>query len=493
MLLLGFQQLLHPMTLLMCLFGVVIGTLTGVLPGLGPSAALAILLPVIYGRDPLTSLVLLAGIYYGAMYGGMITSVLINVPGDSAAVVTTFDGYPMAQQGRGGVAMGIGAFSSFIAGTIGVILLTVLAVPLARMALKFGPPEYFAIYLLTFIAILSLGGGDLVKSAISLILGLLVSTVGMDVMSGAPRLTYGTLNLMAGIDFLPAVVGMFGLAEIVRDIARGTGYSLTKEKSKVDMRSVLPRPHDLLQVLPTILRCGFMGFCVGVLPGAGSVIATFMAYGMEKQISKDPDSFGKGNPRGVAAPEAANNGACEGAFVPLLSLGIPGSSAAAILLGAFILVGVQPGPRLFETNPELVWGLIASMYVGNVMLILINTAFIPAFVYLLRISQKTLCVVVATLCVIGTYSLHNSLFDVFLMLVFTVVGYFFKELNIPASPLIIAIVLGGDIEFSLRQSLSLFKGNVSMFLGRPICVVIFIVCILLMALPFVRGRRKKGA
>jgi len=492
---LGFQQLMDPFVLLMCLMGAVMGTLVGVLPGLGPSAALAVLLPAVYGRDALTSLVMLAGIYYGAMFGGMITSIALNVPGESASVVTTFDGYPLAKKGKAGVAMGISAISSFVGGTLGVILLTFIGTPLARAALRFGPPEYFAIYLFTFVAILSIGSGGFIKSAIGLFLGLLLSTVGMDVITGGARLTFGSLNLLSGIDFLPAVVGMFGLSEILMTIANDERIEVAKKDPNNNYKfwNVFPKRKDFTHCVPSIMRGGFLGFGVGALPGAGATIATFIAYNLEKRVAKDPETFGKGNIRGVAAPEAANNGAASGAFVPLLALGIPGSATTAILLGAFIMVGIQPGPGLFTRNPDIVWGLISSMYVGNIMLLIINTAFIPLFIWLLRISQKTLPAIVATLCVIGTYSVNNSVADVFLMLIFTAVGIFFKKLDFPPAPMIVAIVLGSDLEFSFRQTLEMFIGNFGIVFTRPLSVAIYALSATLLIMSAVKSYRSHKA
>jgi len=486
LLFMGFIQVLTPMRLLMCMLSCVMGTLVGVLPGFGPVAALAVLLPTVYGQDPLTALIMLAGLLCGAMYGGTITSVSINVPGETASVVTTFDGYQMAKQGRGGVAMGIAAIGSFIGATVGLLLLTFIGAPLAETALVFGPSEYFAVYLFTFIAIVTIGGGGggLLRSAISLFLGLLCGTVGIDVITGGGRLTFGSVQLTAGIGFLPAVVGMFGLSEIILTIADNEFVSVDKDDptSKIKIREVFPKLREFFICLPSIIRGTVVGFFVGLLPGAGASIATFMSYGIEKRLSKNPESFGKGNIIGVAGPETANNSAALGSYVPLLSLGIPGSATGAVLLGAFMLVGIQPGPRLFTENPEVAWGVIASLYIGNVMLLLMNTMMIPFFVWLLRISQKSLPAIVATLCLVGTYTYQNSVFDIFIMLVFACVGICFKKLSIPAAPAVIALVLGQKLELSLRQTLSLFHGNFLTAAMRPITAAILAVCLLLLGL-----------
>ncbi|MFZ7101448.1 MAG: tripartite tricarboxylate transporter permease [Peptococcaceae bacterium] len=494
MLAMGFKQCMDPQILLLCLFGAVIGTMVGVLPGFGPAACLAVLLPVVYGRDPLSSLVLLAGIFSGAMFGGMITSINLNIPGENASIVTTFDGHPLAKKGKAGVAMGVAAISSFVGGTIGVVLLSLLGQPLANIALAFGPSEYLSIYLFTFIAVVTIGGKSFVASSISLIFGLLMSVVGLDVISGSPRLTFGSVNLMAGIDFLPAVIGLFGLSEVVISLLEGERVTITKEQiKKFKLKEVFPSIKQLIHCIPTWLRSSPIGFSVGSLPGAGATIATFLSYGMEKRLAKDPETFGKGNIRGVAAAEATNNGSAMGSYVPLLALGIPGSATTAVLLGAFVLVGITPGPLLFREHPDLVWGLIASMYLGNVALLLINTAFIPLFLWLLRISEKTMPVIVATLCFIGTFSNQNLVSDILIMLLFTFIGVFFKKLDIPPAPCIIALVLGGDLEFSLRQTLELFQGNFLLCFTKPITTMFFVVGALLILNVMIKSIKSRKA
>jgi putative tricarboxylic transport membrane protein len=493
LLLQGFSRMLDLKMLLLCLCGTTVGTLVGVLPGLGPAAAIAILLPLIYGVDPLAALVALSGIYYGAMYGGTITSVLLNLPGESASVVTTFDGYPMAQQGRGGVALGISAIGSFVAGTLGIFLLTLIAVPLSRMALKFGPPEQFALMALVFALCTSLTQGSLVKSLLSLFLGLLLGSVGQDVVSGAQRLTWGVAYLLDGVTFLPAVVGMYGLAEVIFDIIHPSEFIHGVEETKLRLKDVFPTLADLKDSTGAIIRGSILGFIVGVLPGAGATIASFLSYGIEKKVSKTPEKFGTGAIQGVAGPESANNGASSGAFVPLLALGIPGSSTTAVLLGAFILVGIQPGPRLFSEHADVVWGLIASMYVGNIMLLIINVAFIPAFVWLLRVSKRSLPVVIATLCFVGIYAMNNQMADVWMMLAFTALGYAFKIADIPASPLIVALVLGEGMEDSLRQALVMSKGSPALFFTRPISLILLAASFLSLAFPLIKGWYNKNA
>jgi putative tricarboxylic transport membrane protein len=487
----GFSNVLQPAMLLICLIGVIMGTLIGVLPGLGPSAAIAIMLPITYGMDPLVALVMLSGMFYGSAYGGAITSILINVPGEGASVATTFDGYPLARKGQPGVALGISAVASFFAGTLGVILLTMIAQPLSRWGLKFGPPEYFTVILFAFIAIVGLDEKGLLKSFFALFLGLLLATVGYDVQTGIPRLTFGSLALRDGISFLPAAVGLFGLSEIVYNFVHPGESVSNNQGTKLDLRSVFPKLHHLIQSFLPMCRGSLVGFFVGVLPGAGANIASFMAYGIEKKISKRPEEFGTGVLEGVAAPEAANNSACSGSFVPLLALGIPGSGTTAVLLGAFILLGIQPGPELFTKHPDVVWGLIASMYIGNIMLIVLNTAFIPLFVWILKISRSCLSVVVTTVCFIGVYSIHYSMMDIWLMLFFTLIGYAFKANTIPPAPLILALILGARAEDALRQSLIMSMGSPVIFLTRPISVTLIVVSLAFLIIPQLKNRLSK--
>ena len=478
----GFSNALSPSMLVACLVGAMVGTMVGVLPGLGPSAAVAILLPMIYGLDPLQALITLAGIYYGAMYGGTISSVLLGLPGESASVVTTFDGYPMAKAGKGGIALGISAVGSFVAGTIGLILLTLVAMPLAQLALKFGPPEYFAFILFSLALVAGLSGGDRLKSYLALFIGLLLATVGIDVVTGQPRLTAGSAHLLDGISFLPAIVGAFGLAEILYDFTHPTNGKL-ENNTKIKMSSVFPKMVHYKQTIGSMLRGSFIGFITGILPGSGGSLSSFLSYGVEKRVSKNPENFGKGAIQGVAGPESANNSASSAAFVPLLSLGIPGSGTTAVLLGAFVMLGIQPGPGMFTNHPDIVWGLIASMYIGNIMLLLINTAGIPVFVWLLKKSQASLSVIVTTLCFVGVYSINNSMFDIWVMLFFTIFGYACRISNIPLASLILALVLGKEMENTFRQSMVMSMGSPEIFLFRPISATLIIVTVLIIVLP----------
>jgi putative tricarboxylic transport membrane protein len=369
--------------------------------------------------------------------------------------------------------------------------LTIAGTPLSTAALAFGPPEFFALYLFTFLAILTLSGSNsFLKSAVSLCIGLVVSVVGLDMISGTPRLTFGTITLQGGIDFIPAVVGLFGLSEIILNLTDHDSVVLKKGDAKFKIKEVFPTRSEFIDCVPTILRGSFLGFFMGLLPGLGATISTFMSYSLEKRLAKDPNSFGKGNIRGVAGPETANNACASGHYVPLLALGIPSTATSAIILSAFVMLGVQPGPRLFVEHPNIVWGLIASMYIGNVMLLILNTAFIPFFIWLLRISQRTMTVVVATLCLIGTYTVDNSLFEVLVMLIFTGVGVIFRKLDIPPAPLIIALILGNDLEFSFRQTIQYTDGNFLMSFMRPLTVVIYICCL---AMLIMQGRKSYRA
>jgi putative tricarboxylic transport membrane protein len=483
----GFERMADPKLLLACLAGTFAGTLVGVLPGLGPSAAIAVLLPITYGADPLFALVAMSGVYVGAMYGGTITSVMLNVPGESASVCTTFEGYPLARQGKGALALGLAAIGSFLAGTMGLVLLTVVAVPLASVALSFGPPEYFSVMILAFALVSSLSGASLAKSSLSLFLGLLIGTVGQDVVSGFPRLTFGSMEMLDGISFIPAVVGMFGLAEILYDLAHPSEGFISKD-SRIRIRAMIPTRQEFRETFGSMFRGGVLGFFIGVLPGAGATIASFLSYGLEKRLSKHPEQFGKGALAGVSGPESANNAASSGAFVPLLALGIPGSSTTAVLLGALVLLGIQPGPRLFTEHPDVVWGLIASLYIGNVMLLIQNTVMVPFFVWLLRISQKVLPVIIVTLCFVGVYSINNSMTDIWIMVAFSILGYVFKLADIPAAPLIIALVLGPIAENSFRQSLVISAGTPSIFFTHPISLTLLVLSALTLLLPMVRRR-----
>lgn len=493
LLLQGIQACLNPMLLLLCAAGTFMGAIVGVLPGLGPATAIAILLPMIYGKAPLPSIVMLAGIYYGAASGGSITSIALNVPGESQSVVTCFDGYPLQRMGKGGKAMGMAILSSFFGGSVGVILLTLLATPLARFALKFGPQEYFAVYVFTFVAIICIGKMDVRKGFISLFLGLLISTVGQDTGTGVPRLDFGIVHLWGKIDFIPVAVGLMGLSEIVLSITED--LINTKKTNSYKFTDIFPNVKELVLCMPSIIRGSIVGFFVGVLPGAGATIATMLTYKIEEQVASDRENFGKGSLQGVAGPESSNNSCTMGACVPMLSLGIPGSGTTAVLLGALVMVGLQPGPRLFLRNTDFVWGLIGSMYIGNVMLVILCILLIPLFLWLLKVSQNTLPVIVGILCIIGTFSVQNSFFDVGLMLFFAVIGLFFKTLDFPLPPFLIGVILGFDLELKFLQTMQIFKGDLRLISTRPIALTLFVLCVAMFAIPITRwalARKKRN-
>ncbi len=437
---------MNPSILLMCALGGGLGVLVGILPGLGPSATIAILLPLVFGRQPLITMVMLAGIYYGSQFGGSITSISLNVPGEASSVPTCFDGYPLTKKGKAGKAMGVAVLSSFVGGTIGVIILTFMAKPIATFALRFGPPEYFTIYLFTFVAIISLAKGNRFKGFVSLILGLFFTTIGMDRYSVVSRLNFGTFELMRGINIIPVAVGLMGLSEIILSIAEGETIEIKKDDPslKFKLKDVFPTIKEFIFCLPTMIRSTIMGFFIGVLPGAGASIASNLSYDMEKQIASDKKNFGEGSLQGVAAPEAANNACISGAFVTMLSLGIPGSNSTAMLLGALIILGIQPGPGLVTRSPDIFWGLISSMYVGNILIVIMCLTLIPIFLFFLRVSQKTIPVIVATICVIGTYGSENAMFDVGVMFFFAIIGMFLKSLKFPVAPIVITLVLGSE-------------------------------------------------
>jgi putative tricarboxylic transport membrane protein len=494
LLLQGLAACMDPIILSLCALGAFLGAIVGVLPGLGPSAAIAILLPVVFGRPALPTMVMLASIYYGSQFGGAITSIALNVPGETSSVPTAFDGYPLMKQGKGGKAMGIAILSSFFGGTIGVIFLTFLAGLLSKWALRFGPPEYFSVYLFTFVAIIMLTKDSLFKGIVSFLLGVFFATIGLDKSTSTSRLTFGSISLMTGIELIPVAVGLMGLSEIILSIAEDEFIEIKKGEFSLKIKNVFPSLKEIVFCLPTMIRSMFSGFFVGVLPGAGLAIAAMLAYKTEERIASDKDNFGKGTLQGVAAPEAANNSCVAGAMVPMLSLGIPGSGGTALLMGALIMVGIQPGPGLINRNPEIFWGLIGSMYIGNIMLVIMCIALIPVFLWILRMSQKTLPVVVGILCVVGTYGSQYSLFDVGVMLFFTVIGLFFKALKLPVAPLLIAIILGQDLERTFRQTMVVFKNDVWHFSERPIALVLFALCavmIVFSVISFIK-RQKKG-
>jgi len=480
----GFAVALTPYNLLWCFIGVFLGTVIGVLPGLGSAATIAMLLPLTFKMEPTSAIIMLAGIYYGSKYGGSTTSILLNVPGESASVVTCLDGYQMAKNGRGGPALGIAAIASFVAGTVGIIGLMLIAPPLAKMALSFSSPEYFALMSLGLAMVVLLAGKSLVKALLAMLAGLWIAGLGTDLFTSTSRFTFGSMELLDGIDFVVVAIGVFALGEVLGNMEIRDGPKM------------LPVPRGLRNLMPTweeLKACRFafingsvVGFLIGVLPGAGSTIASFISYGIEKAVSKHPEKFGTGVPEGVAAPEGANNSETGGAMVPLLTLGIPGSGTTAILLAAFILWGLRPGPLMIQDNPTLFWGLVASMYIGNVMLLVLNLPLIPLFAQILRLPIYILYPVIFGISIVGVYSLSSSLFDVWMLAAFGLLGYAMRRLDYPSAPLILGLVLGDSMERALRQSLMMSQGDLSILVSRPISATMLFLAVLILIAPLFR-------
>ncbi len=481
----GFQTAATWQNLLFCFMGTLFGTLIGVLPGIGPTTGVAILIPISFGMDATSALIMMAGVYYGAMFGGATTSVLLNIPGESASVMTCLDGHPLARSGRPGPALGMAALSSFTGGTFAILLLTFLAPTLANYAVSFGPPEYFALTFMGLTLVTSLGGDSPVKGLISGVVGLLFACVGIDAISGVARFTFGSLNLLDGVGFIAVAVGLFALAEILENIEEPMQQVFVK--TKIRIRTLFPNLQDWQDSWRTIIRGSFIGFFVGVLPGAGATIASFMSYAAAKRASKHPEKFGTGAIEGVAAPESANNAAAGGAMIPLLTLGIPGSGTTAVLLGALIIHGLRPGPLLFTSNPEFVWGLIASMYIGNVLLLIQNMPMIGLWVRLLKIPYKLLMPLIITIATVGVFATDNNIADVGIMIFFGALGYLMRKMKYPPAPMILALVLGPMVERSLRQSLTISHGSLEIFFTRPIAAVLMIIGILSLFLPIIRS------
>jgi putative tricarboxylic transport membrane protein len=491
-LLLGFSVAFTPTNLLFAFVGVFLGTVIGALPGIGPSAGVAVLLPVTFGMAPVTAIIMLAGIYYGAMYGGTITSVLINTPGESASVMTTLDGFQMALKGRAGAALGMAAIGSFIAGTASVVLLMVAAPPLADLAVTFGPPEYFALMVLGLTTLASLTGGSLLKGMVMAVAGLMLGTVGIDLMIGAPRFTFDNVNLLDGIDFLPVAVGLFAIGELLFNLY----HPIRIEPVKAKLSGLMPTRQDWRDCYGSIARGTVIGFFVGMLPGAGATIASFLAYATERRVSRHPEMFGTGVIEGVAAPESANNAASTGALVPLMALGIPGSGTTAVMLGALTLYGIQPGPLMLSTHPEVFWGLVASMYIGNVMLLILNLPLAPLFASVLRVPYGILIPIIMGIALFGVYSVENSVFNVGVTIVFGGIGFAMRLYGYPPAPLVLALVLGPMLEKALRQSLQMSLGSPEIFFTRPVSAAILAFALLALVYPVISemlARRRSRA
>ena len=485
-LILGFQTALTPENILWCFIGVVLGTIIGLMPGLGSTTGVAILIPLTLALEPVTALIMLAGIYYGAQYGGTITSVLISTPGEAASVVTTLDGYQMARKGRAGAALAISAIGSFVAAIISLALLITLAPPLAKLALNFGPVENLAIMILGLAIVVSFAGGSLPRGLMMAALGLLISTVGVATGFSNARFTFGNIDLLGGIPFVEVMIGLFAVGEVLHQIRVGAA-----EPIRARFRDMIITRDELKRSAGPILRGSGIGFALGVLPGAGSTLASFMAYGIEKRVSKRKHEFGTGAIEGVAAPESANNAAANANFVPTLALGIPGGGTTAVLLGAFTIYGLQPGPLLFETQPTLVWGLLVSFFIGNVLLLILNLPLAPVFAQMLRIPYGYLYPIILLTSFIGAYSVSNNMFSVVLVLIFGVIGFVMKELDLPVAPLVLGLVLGPLFEKALVQTSALGQGSFVIMLQHPISVGILIGAAVLAFGPSIVARFRK--
>jgi putative tricarboxylic transport membrane protein len=486
----GFQIAFQPINLLYCFVGAFIGTLIGVLPGIGPSGTISILLPITFKISPVSSIILLAGIYYGAMYGGSTTSILVNVPGEAASVVTCLDGYQMARQGRAGPALGIAAFGSFIAGTVSVIGLMFLSFPLSNLALAFGPPEYFSLIVLAMTLLSYITQKSILKAVLVAGFGFFISCVGIDAISANARYTFGISELMNGVSILPIAMGLFGVGEVLANINDPEETSIVKTK----IRNLLPNIEDWKTSWKPISRGSVLGFFWGIIPGGSAVQAAFASYALEKYCSKDPARFGRGAIEGVAGPESANNAAFGGGLVPLFGLGIPPSVVAALLFSALMIHGIQPGPFLISEHPDVFWGLVASMYLGNMMLLVINLPLIGLWVRVLKVPRTVLLPLILLFCIVGAYAINNSFFDVVLMMIFGFLGYLMKKFDYELTPLVLPIILGPTLEQSLRRSLILSGGSFSIFFVRPISAAFLIFSgLIIVSYVFFRRSRNRYA
>lgn len=488
---LGFSTALTYQNLLYCLIGCILGTLIGVLPGLGPIATIAMLLPATYALPPIAALIMLAGIYYGAQYGGSTTAILINIPGESSSVVTAIDGYQMARRGRAGVALFTAGFGSFFAGCVATLVLAAFAVPLSELAFKFGPAEYFSLMVLGLIGAVVLASGSLIKAIAMIVLGLLLGLVGTDVNSGTARYSFDIPQMTDGIGFVAVAMGMFGFAEIINNLAQKENRETFLNK----VTNLWPSKADFKRMMPSILRGTAIGSVLGVLPGGGAPLAAFSAYSLEKKTSKYSAEFGKGAIEGVAGPESANNAASQTSFIPLLTLGIPPNAVMALMVGAMTIHNIQPGPQVMSSNPALFWGLIASMWIGNVMLIILNLPLIGVWVKLLTIPYKHLYPAILVFCCIGVYTVNNTTFDIYLTAAFGLIGYLFTKLRCEAAPLLLGFVLGPMMEEYFRRAMLLARGDYTVFFTRPLSLGLLIAAALLVIvvmLPAVKKTREEA-
>ena len=483
----GLGVALSPANLFACFAGVFVGTLIGVLPGIGPVATMSLLLPVTYAMSPTAAIILMAGVYYGAMYGGSTTSILVNIPGEAASVVTCLDGHQMARQGRAGPALGIAAMASFIAGTLSVVGIMLLAPPLSRAALRFGPPEIFCLLLLGFTMVTYLTAGSKLKAVAMALLGMLLGTIGLDPINATARFTYGTITMADGIGLVPIIMGLFGISEVLLNLEKG----VEQEVFQTRIKGLLPTREDWKRSAAPIGRGSVLGFFLGILPGIGSIIPTFISYALERRLSRTPERFGTGVIEGVAAPEAANNAATGGAMIPLLTLGIAPNVVMAVLLSAFLIHGVQPGPLLIREHPEIFWGVIASMYLGNAMLLVLNLPLIGLWVQLLRVPYGILFPLILVFCVIGVYSESGNVVDILVMLAFGALGYVMRKLDFEPAPMVLAFVLGRMAEESIRQALLMSRGSFDILLTRPIATTFLALALAVMVVPRVLPAAKR--
>jgi putative tricarboxylic transport membrane protein len=484
----GFQDAISPTNLAFCFLGVLAGTVIGVLPGLGQTTGVALLLPLTLGLEPLTAFILLAGIYYGCQYGGTITSVLIATPGEPSTVVTTIDGYQMARQGRAGPALAIAAIGSFLAGTISIVFLMTLAPVFATFALQFGPPETFALVVLGMAGVVGFSSASRSKGLAMGALGVAFATIGIDAQTGIARFTFGNVELLGGFGFVEAIIGLFAISEVLTQIEAGG-----VEPIRTRLRDMLLTREDWRRCRMPIVRGGIVGFLIGVMPGGGATLASFISYDIERRLSRHSEEFGKGAIEGVASPEAANNAAANGAFVPTLTLGIPGSATTAVLLGAFLLFGIQPGPLLMQEQADLVWGLMASFYIGNVLLLLLNLPLAPVFALMLRLRYAFVYPIILLMSLVGAYAVENQMWGVWLALGFGLLGYFMKRYDYPVAPVILGLVLGGLMEKSFVQSSAMGGGGVGIFLQRPIALLLFALTLAVMFGPYLAKRVRNFA
>jgi putative tricarboxylic transport membrane protein len=485
---LGFSVAATPQNLLLCLNGCVVGTLIGVLPGIGSLATIAMLLPITFGLPPVGALIMLAGIYYGAQYGGSTTSILVNIPGEATSVVTTLDGYQMARQGRAGPALAIAAIGSFFAGCVATVLIAALGAPLTTLALLFGPAEYFSLMTLGLIFAVVLAKGSVVKALAIVLFGLMLSMVGSDLETGVARMTFDIPELADGIGFVNVAMGVFGFAEIMRNVGSGeSSRELVTEK----VTGLMPTVADLKAAAPSIGRGTIVGSCLGILPGGGAIVSSFAAYGVEKRFSKHPERFGHGAIEGVAGPEAANNAAAQTSFIPLLTLGIPPNAVMALMVGAMTIQGIVPGPQVMTKQPDLFWGMIASMWIGNAMLVVINLPMVGVWVRLLRVPYRLLFPCIIVFCCIGLYSINNSPFDLGIAAVFAIFGYWLSKHDFEPAPMILGMILGPLMEENLRRAMLIARGDPMVFLTRPISAGLLLIAAGLLVMALLPNIRKK--